>query len=243
VTLITACGAASCVPLQDLDDYRSAPPVGGATQPEGDTDAGPGSVLPGPMGAGGSEQLPIPTGPLSGVPGGSNGSDLGGPAPGQEALERSDAGAAPVVDAGVISPCAAGEQLGPNGRCYFFELNLAAWSTAREACLARGPAWDLASVRSAADAQFLGETLTIESWIGATDSASEGRWLWVADGSPFWIGGVDGLAADGAYTNWNATEPNGATATNCARALASPDAPWADLDCAQLVGAVCEGPR
>jgi hypothetical protein len=250
VTLITACGAASCVPLQDLDDYRSSPPVRGVALPDGENDAGAGSVTPAPVGTGASSEQPVsPTGPLSGAPLGPSGSELGGSGEAEpEALERSDAGASAEVDAGGASACGVGEQLGPNGRCYFFESSLTAWSTAREACLARGSGWDLTSVRSAADAQFLGEMLTIEAWIGGTDAANEGTWSWVSDGSTFWLGGVDGVAANGAFTNWNATEPNGATTTNCARALprgpasSNPDAPWADLDCAQLLGAVCEGP-
>src|SRR5688572_7901301 len=81
VTLITACGAAACVPLQDLDDYRSAPPVGAVTLPDGENDAGSGSGSPAPAGGMGtsSEQPPNPTGPLSGTPVGPSGSELGGP--------------------------------------------------------------------------------------------------------------------------------------------------------------------
>jgi lectin-like protein len=162
------------------------------------------------------------------------------------------AGDGPTTDAGVAadaapaSPCSAQELLGPNGRCYFFEATLLSWSAARAACQDRGPGWDYVSILSAADAQFLGETLPFEAWIGASDLASEGTWTWAVDDRAFWVGGQDGAVVGGAYANWNSTEPNGATTTNCARALPSsfgspiPDAPWADLDCAQLRGAICE---
>jgi len=159
-----------------------------------------------------------------------------------------DAGAIVTLDGGLPAAlCAADEVLGPDERCYFFDATLATWATARAACQARGTDWDLARVRLAAQSVFLGETLAFEAWIGATDAANEGQWLWVGDVSPFWIGnGTTGSANGGAYTNWNATEPNGATTTNCARALprslAGPtsNAPWADLDCSVTLGVVCE---
>lgn len=245
--LLTACGAVACMPLEDLDDYRSAPPPG-VTFFAGAAGEGPGAEVAAPAGGAGSERPVAPTGPLSGAPVGDP--DLGEPATEpQPGSARLDAGAGPGrVDAAAIAACGAGEELGPNGRCYLFALTPATWSAAREACLARGPGWDLASVRSASEAAFLGATLAAEAWIGATDDASEGTWLWVRDGSPFWLGGADGAPPAGVYANWNETEPNGGTATNCARALptgvvsSSADAPWADLDCAQLRGAVCEGP-
>jgi len=246
ITLIAACGIAACMPLRDLDEYRE--PAAGAALPTQSPADEPSAV---PTGAGGADgERPVsPTGPLSGVSGSSNG--LGEPGDDTEPapFERLDAGPFPAPgDAAAPGPCAATEQLGPNGGCFFFEASLAAWSDARSACQARGAGWDLASVRSAEVAAFLGATLEAEAWIGASDAASEGTWVWIAAGDPFWLGGVDGVAAAGAYTNWNATEPNGATTTNCARALppgpggSNPNAPWADLDCAQLRGAVCEGP-
>jgi hypothetical protein len=152
----------------------------------------------------------------------------------------------PLVDADPVSACALDETLGPDGHCYFFDARTLAWDTARSACQARGPGWDLGSVLTAAESRFLGDTATIEAWIGASDAVSEGVWTWVVDAQPFWSGGVDGTAAPDAYVNWNATEPNGGATTNCARILPrsfgsmNPDAPWADLACGELRGAVCE---
>lgn len=259
VTLITTIGAASCVPLQDLDEYRqpntgtpAVPPAGPAEDPGGEEAVGsdpPNNA--GSAGASAGEGTPVPSGPLSGTAGASGNGQLGGnpSTPDPEALERIDAGVG-AADAAPLGPCLTDERLGPNGNCYFVQATPATWATARQACLAHAQGWDLASVRSAADAAFLGQLLTIEAWIGASDAENEGTWLWINDGAPFWIGGADGVPADDAYTNWNATEPNGATTTNCARALppAGPgasngDAPWADLDCEQQRGAVCEGPR
>jgi lectin-like protein len=228
----------ACMPSRSLDDYgRDHGRAGNA----GTTSAGSG----GASGAAGSAGAA-----------GSGGQSAPEPVPGaRDAGASADAGAAP-GDAGAVirldggasaALCAAGEQLGPDERCYFFDATLASWATARAACQARGAGWDLARVRLAEQSVFLGETLAFEAWIGATDAASEGQWLWVGDAAPFWIGnGATGSANAGAFTNWNPTEPNGATATNCARALprsiAGPasNAPWADLDCALQLGAICE---
>jgi hypothetical protein len=103
-------------------------------------------------------------------------------------------------------------------------------------------------VRSLEVSAFLGDALTFEGWLLASDVASEGTWVWLDDGAAFWQGGVTGTPVAGAYSNWNATEPNGGNATNCLRALprsagsANPDAPWADIACGALRGSICEGP-
>ena len=244
--LLAGAALAACVPLQDLDDYARPPAAAGAAgtsgspgseQPSTDTPAEQPQVVGDVDG-----EPPTPSLPLQGV---SSGSD-------QDPTREGEPGPAPPADAGAPadaapdSPCADQELLAANGHCHFIEPALLSWSAARAACQSRGPGWDLASVLSATDGAFLGDTLELEAWIGASDLASEGSWTWAADGRVFWTGGQSGAAVGGAYANWNATEPNGGTTTNCARALprsfgaAIPDAPWADLDCAQLRGSVCE---
>lgn len=235
-------GVVACMPSKSLDDYGREFGRGGSA---GAASAGRG----GASGAAGA------AGAAAGAAGGSGGS------PELPAPDREDAGAGAdsgdgLHDAGTVitldaappaALCAAGEVLGPDERCYFFDATLASWATARAACQARGAGWDLARVRLAEQSVFLGDTLAFEAWIGATDAANEGQWSWVGDVAPFWIGnGTTGAANGGAYTNWNPTEPNGATATNCARALPrsiggpTSNAPWADLDCALELGSICE---
>ena len=150
-------------------------------------------------------------------------------------------------DAGSPPACAADELEGPNGHCYFFDARTVSWLVARFACLARGTGWDLASVRSATDTTFLADQLAFEAWIGASDGVTEGTWVWVVDGQPFWLGdGATGSAVAGAYVNWSSTEPNGGANSNCARAVPlpsgspNPDARWADLACNQARGSICE---
>jgi hypothetical protein len=226
----------ACVPSQPLDEYGRERASAAGSAGSGSAAAGAGGASAEAAGAGG--QAP---GPLPEPPGDAGGSDGG-------AADAGDGGAPLSPDAAQPdSPCAAGELFGPDERCYFLDATVASWAAASTACQARGAGWDLVRVRSAAESAFLGDVLAFEAWIGASDIASEGQWLWIGDAQPFWIGnGTTGSASGGAYVNWNGTEPNGGTGTNCARALprsgVNPDwdAPWADLACATEIGAICE---
>jgi lectin-like protein len=245
--MIALCCTTACLPTRDLDEYGARQELASDGSPE---NAGDGLPAPGtgagsgaaPSTSGGEPVLTAP--PLDAT---GTGADGAGDALGSEVeTEGGDAGAA-ALDAAPASACGAGELLGPNGHCYFFDARAATWDLARSACQERGPGWDLVSVRSAADSTFIGNALAFEAWIGANDNAREGTWVWAVDQQPFWQGtGTTGSAVAGAYSNWNATEPNGANTTNCARALPSsfgspiPDAPWADLPCSMAIGAICE---
>jgi hypothetical protein len=143
--------------------------------------------------------------------------------------------------------CSGADLTGPNGSCFSLQSTARSWADARSACLALGNGWDLASIRSEAINTFLSDALSFEAWIGASDAATEGAWTWVIDGAPFWSGtGAMGSAVAAAYNSWNTSEPNGGTNSDCARilpgALIAPGAKaiWADLECAQLRGSVCE---
>jgi hypothetical protein len=138
--------------------------------------------------------------------------------------------------------CAGGTQLGPGGVCYVVSSSTESWQTARENCQAEGPGWDLATVRSSADTEFIIPMLDDELWIGASDAEQEGRWLWIATGDAFWPEAADGGTESGAaaYTNWNAGEPNNVDGADCLRLLSS--GKWADLPCDEERGALCAGP-
>jgi hypothetical protein len=201
-------------------------PVGGTTPRESDGDP---------------EAAPLPSPALSTIdtPGPTlenEGRDAGSPAP--------DAGAPPPA-----TRCRGPESLGPNGRCFLVTSTPLSWSDARLECLARGPGWDLASIRDDAVNRFMGDLGAEEAWIGASDADTEGLWLWVGDGAPFWRGnGATGSAIGAAYENWNSDEPNGGNNSACARLVfttnAAPNPPpaWADLECFELLRSVCDGP-
>jgi hypothetical protein len=139
-------------------------------------------------------------------------------------------------------PCAAGAQLGPSGACYVVIASTEAWDTARASCQAEGSGWDLATVRGRADTAFILELLDDELWIGASDAALEGRWIWIATGDVFWPEAADAGADSGVavYTNWNEGEPNNVDGADCLRLLTTGE--WADLPCDDERGALCTGP-
>ena len=69
------------------------------------------------------------------------------------------------------------------------------WGNANAACLAAG--LQLATVQSAAqNALLLTAAAGNEVWIGGTDAASEGAWVWSPSNTPL------------SYTNWHSGEPN-----------------------------------
>jgi len=139
--------------------------------------------------------------------------------------------------------CGPSEDLGPNGNCYATVATLLSWDDARVNCRARGDGWDLAAILSESSDRFLAGRVTSEVWIGASDAETEGLWTWVSNGVPFWNGsGLTGRALNGAYENWNSDEPNGGGNSDCARLAPSGGNAWADLECFELRGSICEGP-
>uniref|UniRef100_A0A668RSK8 C-type lectin domain-containing protein n=1 Tax=Oreochromis aureus TaxID=47969 RepID=A0A668RSK8_OREAU len=74
------------------------------------------------------------------------------------------------------------------GKCYFFSTSKSSWNESSTECITKGG--DLVKIDSSEEQSFLRIAIQqkIEGyddffWIGLTDSAVEGRWLWV-DGSP-----------------------------------------------------------
>lgn len=143
--------------------------------------------------------------------------------------------------------CSAGETRGSNGSCYHLGTSSANWDSARSTCQGRGTGWDLATVRSATENDWLtGNLLSADAWFGGTDANVEGVWRWVTDGLQFWAEST-GAATNSSYTNWlggSAPEPTGGTAYNCIRYYRAPDGSfsWADFPCSQSIAYVCEGP-
>lgn len=76
------------------------------------------------------------------------------------------------------------------------------WTSANAAVAAMGGGWHLATITSAAENDFVEASLLPASpvnrshyWLGATDAASEGSFLWLT-GEPF------------SFTDWAGDEPN-----------------------------------
>uniref|UniRef100_A0A668RTS2 C-type lectin domain-containing protein n=1 Tax=Oreochromis aureus TaxID=47969 RepID=A0A668RTS2_OREAU len=72
-------------------------------------------------------------------------------------------------------------------KCYYFSVSKSSWTESRGECRAKGG--DLVKIDSREEQKFLDQRLKDimnypqdKFWFGLTDSAEEGRWLWV-DGS------------------------------------------------------------
>ena len=77
--------------------------------------------------------------------------------------------------------------------------------------LINGVAGHLVTINSAAENAFVDAFTTNDIWLGGTDAASEGNWVWdggIDDGLQFWSGASGGTAISGSYENWRAGEPN-----------------------------------
>ena len=68
-------------------------------------------------------------------------------------------------------------------------------------------------------------------WLGGTDQASEGNFIWVSSGAPF------------AYTNWYPGDPDGSTGQDCALLGYHGTNQWIDDICHELtnqIATLCE---
>lgn len=90
---------------------------------------------------------------------------------------------------------------------------------------------DLVSIHSDEENAFVYQNAGMAGrvWIGFTDEAVEGQWIW-----------SDGSVVD--YTRWNPGQPNNADgAEHCACMLANPDR-WHDTECENAYPFVCKAP-
>jgi uncharacterized repeat protein (TIGR02543 family) len=89
----------------------------------------------------------------------------------------------------------------------------------------------LATITTADENNFIAQKVSTNGWIGATDEAQEGYWRWATGpeaGTLFWIGNYNGSSYNGAYENWNPSEPNDSGNEDYAEFIASSKG-WNDL--------------
>ena len=130
------------------------------------------------------------------------------------------------IDDGGVCSCDVAEY---DGGVYQFCTAGLTWAGAKAACLADGYAF--VSIGSSAENTWvIGEAYSTGGghwWIGATDSATEGTWLW-----------SDGSAAS--YTNWASGEPNNNGNADCAD-FGPHGYTWEDHSCSAAFSYICEG--
>ncbi|KAL3984217.1 ESCRT-I complex subunit pritein [Sarotherodon galilaeus] len=117
------------------------------------------------------------------------------------------------------------------GKCYYFSTSKSFWDVSRTECRTKGG--DLVKIDSSEEQIFL-ETKTGYFWIGLTDSAEEGRWLWV-DGSPL----------NERLTFWFIGEPNSLymvdpDGEDCAMMGHNGIMLWFDYSCKVPFRSICE---
>jgi hypothetical protein len=256
-TLASGCVWATlgCFPLEDPSAYTNGLKQGPSLAASGEPDA---AIVEGPMPTATvpGEDIPGEGTPIQGGGqgnGGAGGACAGGCTPsGNEDPNGEDAGVPAVVDPPDVGPppepeppaCTADETTGPNGNCFIAVLAATTWDEARVVCQVRGVGFDLASIRSQADSDFLKQLAPPEIWGGGNDTGSEGTWEWARDGFDFWLGegeGDDGVPLNSAFTNWFSDEPNGEDGSDCMRTLVG--GTWADTECDDSLPYVCEGPK
>jgi len=123
--------------------------------------------------------------------------------------------------------------LSADGASYFaICAGFVTWDAARTECATFGG--DLAIIDDAVDQNAIMALLLGDTWIGLSDSAEEGHWIWV-DGSDSIADGVPV-----GYDGWAATQPEGG-AENCGE-FDPAQSGWADAGCDQLQPYICRHP-
>lgn len=217
----------ACVPTNELSSYSRGSGIGGdaPTGPRGAAGgAGFGSGgLPGAGGSGGAEGTPSPD---SGAPSeGGAGSSPPSPLP--------DAGGAPAAppdaghDAATGEPpdCPGGVLEANTQTCYFLATTAQSWLDARQLCENAGRA--LVKIESAAEDGFVADLSPASLWIGASDTAVDGDFVW-SDGSPI------------VFSNWGGSQPDAFPGPDCVEKRQESGEPWYDQPCSNARLYVCE---
>jgi hypothetical protein len=208
LVVIASLGMA-CTPLRDLSSYSGAP----------GSSAGSGSDTLGAMVDSPSRPAPL--------------EDVGAIARPDAAVPRapppvaaSDAGGGDAASSSAPACDAPGDVVAEGGGCYAFVAAGASWAAASAACSAWGGA--LARVESPEEDAFLLERVTGDTWLGLSDSETEGVLRW-----------ENGMVL-GAYGNWATDQPDDFDGSEDCVELLADGRGWNDRPCTDLRAYVCE---
>lgn len=153
------------------------------------------------------------------------------------AVEYSSSASGPSGTRGFSITVGDANYLPPTGHYYeFISATGITWTAARTAAAARtyyGLQGYLATLTSQEEADFSGSQALGVGWIGGSDAATEGQWLWVTGpeaGLNFWNGTAGGSSPNFAF--WNTGEPNQAGNEDYAHIThpnVNPNGSWNDL--------------
>jgi uncharacterized delta-60 repeat protein len=100
-----------------------------------------------------------------------------------------------------------------------------------------GVSGNLLSIQSATENQIAVDILNrhgeSQAWLAAADESIEGEWRWYDGGSPdqlFWRGDGNGYNVDGAYENWDASNPNNNLNDQHYAKIFASSGKWDDVD-------------
>jgi len=113
------------------------------------------------------------------------------------------------------------------------------WDQARLACDALG--YHLVQIETDAENTWVKDLAggSGDWWIGLSDSATEGTFLWLDGSEACASGKINGPP----YCHWRASRPTGGTGENCVRMEADRGSgEWNDLPCDFTLPFVCEAP-
>ncbi len=138
---------------------------------------------------------------------------------------------------------------GANGHLYQYIAGSYTWSqakTAAEGRMAYNSHGYLATITSSTENDFVYTRISGDGWLGATDEALEGTWLWATGPEAtqaFYtgVGGAGGAPVSGRYNSWASGEPNDyGTGEDCGYMYASQSGEWNDFPCSVSQGYVVE---
>jgi hypothetical protein len=216
------------LPSQQLPDQMPADPNGAASESgQGNAanhDGAAASTAP-PS----SSELPVTAVAPAPTSQSGGGASTGEPAA-SETSPSSDPDPSRAAVSSVPSPseqCADGVLDAAQASCYLVATVPATWQVARGDCTVWGGA--LVKVESPEEDQLVGQLVTQDLWLGASDTAIENVFVWT-DGSPIVFG------------NWGPAQPDRFPGPDCVQKRSTAGRQWFDQPCDNNWLYVCEKP-